>query len=204
MLHAWYNYRSWLLVELSIIHNVSGSHNYLKSAHRMYPIIYFMLVLFRIALLWVWYYPDSKVLIANMGPIWGRQDPGGPHVGPINFAIWEFFVNSCVPFSRILQVYCIEIRVISPIPMTQPWSILLNGIHEFTSTSIITPNNLQGNAWRRLNKTISKHHKAQIKLTHVSKEALVITKGLYFRLTLCSSMSNPGNEWVGFVIQYIY
>ena len=25
---------------------------------------------------------------ANMGPIWGRQDPGGPHVGPMNFAIW--------------------------------------------------------------------------------------------------------------------
>ena len=23
-----------------------------------------------------------------MGPIWGRQDPGGPHVGPMNFAIW--------------------------------------------------------------------------------------------------------------------
>ena len=26
---------------------------------------------------------------AHMGPIWGRQDPGGPHVGPVNFAIWE-------------------------------------------------------------------------------------------------------------------
>ena len=25
---------------------------------------------------------------ANMGALWGRQDPGGPHVGPINFAIW--------------------------------------------------------------------------------------------------------------------
>ena len=25
--------------------------------------------------------PDSKVHGANMGPIWGRQDPGGPHVG---------------------------------------------------------------------------------------------------------------------------
>ena len=25
---------------------------------------------------------------ANMGPIWGRQDPGGPHVGPMNFVIW--------------------------------------------------------------------------------------------------------------------
>ena len=33
-------------------------------------------------------YPDSKVHGANMGPIWGRFDPGGPHVGPMNFAIW--------------------------------------------------------------------------------------------------------------------
>ena len=23
-----------------------------------------------------------------MGPIWGRQGPGGPHVGPMNLAIW--------------------------------------------------------------------------------------------------------------------
>ena len=35
------------------------------------------------------YIPDSKVDKANMGPIWGRQDPGGPHVGPMNFAIWD-------------------------------------------------------------------------------------------------------------------
>ena len=32
---------------------------------------------------------DSKIHGANMGPIWGRQDPGGPGVGPMNFAIWE-------------------------------------------------------------------------------------------------------------------
>ena len=32
--------------------------------------------------------PDSKVHGANMGHIWGLQDPGGPHVGPMNFAIW--------------------------------------------------------------------------------------------------------------------
>ena len=25
----------------------------------------------------------------NMGPIWGRQDPSGPHVGPTNFVIWD-------------------------------------------------------------------------------------------------------------------
>ena len=39
------------------------------------------------------YVPDSKVQGANMGPIWGRQDPGGPHVGPMNFfAIWDMLL----------------------------------------------------------------------------------------------------------------
>ena len=33
-------------------------------------------------------FPDSKVCGANMGPIWGRQDPGGRHVGLINLVIW--------------------------------------------------------------------------------------------------------------------
>ena len=33
-------------------------------------------------------HPDSKVHGANMGSIWDRQDPDGPHVGPMNFAIW--------------------------------------------------------------------------------------------------------------------
>ena len=33
--------------------------------------------------------PDSKVYGVNMGLICGRQDPGGPHVGPMNFAIWD-------------------------------------------------------------------------------------------------------------------
>ena len=35
-------------------------------------------------------YPDSMVHGAILGPIWGRQDPGGPHVGPMNLAIWEW------------------------------------------------------------------------------------------------------------------
>ena len=30
---------------------------------------------------------DSKVHEAYMGPTWSRQDPGGPHVGPMNLAI---------------------------------------------------------------------------------------------------------------------
>ena len=32
--------------------------------------------------------PDGKVHGPNMGPIWGRQDPGRPMLAPINFAIW--------------------------------------------------------------------------------------------------------------------
>ena len=31
---------------------------------------------------------DSKVRGANMGPIWGWHEAGGPHVSPLNFAIW--------------------------------------------------------------------------------------------------------------------
>ena len=33
--------------------------------------------------------PDSKVHGDNMGPIWGRHDQCWPHVGPMNFAIWD-------------------------------------------------------------------------------------------------------------------
>ena len=33
-------------------------------------------------------YPDSEFHGPNMGPISGRQDSGGPHIGPMNFVIW--------------------------------------------------------------------------------------------------------------------
>ena len=33
--------------------------------------------------------PDGKVHGADMGPIWGRQDPCGPHVGTMNLVIWD-------------------------------------------------------------------------------------------------------------------
>ena len=34
--------------------------------------------------------PDSRVHGANMGPTWGRQDPGGPHGDHVNLAIWTW------------------------------------------------------------------------------------------------------------------
>ena len=36
----------------------------------------------------LWEEPDSNVHGANMGPIWGLQDPVGPHGGRMNLAIW--------------------------------------------------------------------------------------------------------------------
>ena len=43
----------------------------------------------------------ARFMGANMEPIWGRRDPGGPHVGPMNFAIWDIIqmatnLRSCV------------------------------------------------------------------------------------------------------------
>ena len=36
-------------------------------------------------------FPDSKVLGANIGPTWVLLAPNGPHVGPMNFAIWVVY-----------------------------------------------------------------------------------------------------------------
>ena len=41
--------------------------------------------------------PDSKVHGANMGPIWGQQDPGGPHVDPTNFVILDIYFTVGIP-----------------------------------------------------------------------------------------------------------
>ena len=32
-------------------------------------------------------FPDGKVYVVNMGPSWGRKDPGGLHDVPMNLAI---------------------------------------------------------------------------------------------------------------------
>ena len=47
----------------------------------------------RIGISWTVSHPDSKVHGANMGPIWDRQNLVGPHVGPMNFAIWDTIIG---------------------------------------------------------------------------------------------------------------
>ena len=41
--------------------------------------------------------PDSKVHGANMGPTWVLSSLGGPHVGPMNLAIWDITMLSYNP-----------------------------------------------------------------------------------------------------------
>ena len=54
--------------------------------------------------------PDSKIHGANMGPIWGRQDPAEAHVGPMNFAIWGMYDEETicfyVRFARCVSTRC--------------------------------------------------------------------------------------------------
>ena len=76
----------------------------------------------------------SKVHRTNMGPIGGRQDPGGPHVGPVNFVIWEpkniFWcdIHFC-PIFQDLEVLLtvisgIQIRLINAVCYIWPRSAL--------------------------------------------------------------------------------
>ena len=53
-----------------------------------------------------------------MGPTWGRQDPGGPHVGPMNLAIREdldkmaaIFQNSIFKSILLNENVWISIRI---------------------------------------------------------------------------------------------
>ena len=45
---------------------------------------------------------DSKIHGANVGPTWGRQDPGGSHAGHTNLAIWGCYKK---PFCSIIRIY---------------------------------------------------------------------------------------------------
>ena len=75
-------------------------------------------------------YPDSKVHGANVGPIWSRQDPGGPHVGPMNVAIWVCilyvwfaFIQSIswLPLSCVTAVFYDHMQCAAPLsgPVTR-------------------------------------------------------------------------------------
>ena len=53
------------------------------------------------------YIPDSKIHGACMGPTWGRQHPGGPHVVPMNLAIrhsYYTYLRTCYHWTPLYQI----------------------------------------------------------------------------------------------------
>ena len=58
--------------------------------------------------------PDSKVHGANMGPIWDRQDPGGSHFGPMNFADWDVIPSRSENMTVAHKGYMIEENLVPP------------------------------------------------------------------------------------------
>ena len=57
-------------------------------------------------------YPDSKVYGANMGPTWGRQDPGGPKIGPMNLAIYSKSNQQLeIPKVNLKAIYEVKIKI---------------------------------------------------------------------------------------------
>ena len=57
--------------------------------------------------------PDSMVHGANMGPIWGWQDPGGPRVALRNLAIWDVYLWLCAHVSGIIALGTITLVAIT-------------------------------------------------------------------------------------------
>ena len=56
--------------------------------------------------------PDSKVHGAIMGPILGRQDPGGPHVDPMNLAIWDRLwtaLKTVFTYRGLMKQRCVKV-----------------------------------------------------------------------------------------------
>ena len=73
--------------------------------------------------IWWRHHADSKVHGANMGPIWGRQDPGGPHVGPMNFAIWAIYL--------VDSMMSLMVSLVTTSRMQQCLNVLTDIYHEF-------------------------------------------------------------------------
>ena len=64
----------------------------------------------------------NKAHGANMGPIWGRQDPGGSHVGPMNFAIW-----ATMPITmRDRWIIVFQVVTFQPLVPSQYWVIFIS------------------------------------------------------------------------------
>ena len=75
---------------------------------------------------------------AHLGPIWGREDPGGPHVGPMNFAIRAITAIDGVGTDGMLNYQCLAVLLLitgvepNPGPLNDKRPV---GLYSFTADS---------------------------------------------------------------------
>ena len=84
-----------------------------------------------------------------MGPTWGRHDPGGHHLGPMNFAIW-------VSYYELLVIH--STSVAGKYDTNSWFKINYNVLHGLISGSVVGPSWLAGlfdpECHKRLSKSI--------------------------------------------------
>ena len=82
--------------------------------------------------------PESKIHGTNMGPTWGRQDPGGPHVGPMNVGPLNLLSRKVfLCGNNVVMVVCQFACVIDKLCFICKWPVIyswkpLKGIQETT------------------------------------------------------------------------
>ena len=82
-----------------------------------------------------WRLLDSIVHGANMGPIWGRQDPGGHHVGPMNLAIWAVTIFDILSDDKavIETAFSDSIAVLRVVNWYRSWLLYITAGVPFTN-----------------------------------------------------------------------
>ena len=66
-------------------------------------------------------FPNGKIHEVHMGPIWGRQHPGGPHVGPMN----------CGPMNMLSGLFCDDETSYTSPTLTRLCDLLWSNITDF-------------------------------------------------------------------------
>ena len=90
--------------------------------------------------------PDSKVHGANMGTIWGRQDPGGSHVGPMKF-LWQYMYQGMEVYATGVNKWTVmwyKSEIVLFVAVFKHGPVYLFYIKYIAKSILSTTNELQG------------------------------------------------------------
>ena len=133
----------WYVIIVSIGSlDILYNNSYVKNGEH---VLYFVLIPSGVS--WVGgMHPESKVYGANMGPTWALSVPGGPHVGPINFAIraatwkpisnWLAWLDINFIYSDIAIDLCVSVYIQQYcLPLCYFFIVIRKSPHQFTITT---------------------------------------------------------------------